>query len=529
MRLPQLQLTPVVVSDSNDLGPILGPLAEAAQQVQDRAYRVRRRLSYFRRVAQIFTDMKLCELRTTFVQTQSERDKEWEIVHNRNADRVLAIALELGGFYVKAGQLLSTRADFVPHAWIEKLSRLQDDAPCMSGELARDIVERELALACDIDFERSRRDGRQPARWCRIYGEGAPRIPVEAVFEDVDWQKPVGSASLAQVHAGYLARDVAGTKRRRKVAVKVQNPVARRLVLGDVDSLMTVAKIVEKTDLKVNFVPFLEEVRRGVRNELDFVNEAYVMNSIADQLAPMKKVHVPRPLPRLCTRRLLVMDFLQGKNLMALRKERLSSSENDVTPTWQKRIFGRQLLSMLGEAYGHMLFGQGLFHGDPHPGNLLAMKRPRVRGPLGMILPKNIELGLIDFGQSKQLTVQAQQQLSRLVLELSSQTPSAPRISAAVRATGMQFENMGAERNAYIARIARLLFSTEAIPGTKFQPFGKDSILAGNGITDVPESFVFVIRSVQMMRGIAAALDVEDFSLANKLRRFALNFETQLR
>jgi hypothetical protein len=94
------------------------------------------------------------------------------------------------------------------------------------------------------------------------------------VFEGgLDFARPVGSASLACVYKGRL-RDGGAA-----VAVKVQNPAAR-LVAGDVDSLVTVGRILEMTDLKVNFSAFLGEIQKQVTKELDFTYEAMTMNSV---------------------------------------------------------------------------------------------------------------------------------------------------------------------------------------------------------------------------------------------------------
>lgn len=94
----------------------------------------------------------------------------------------------------------------------------------------------------------------------------------------LDFAAPIGSASLACVYKGRLKAGGA------PVAVKVQNPAAR-LVAGDVDSLVTVGKILEKTDFKVNFTAFLQEIQKQVTKELDFTYEALTMNSVVSELA----------------------------------------------------------------------------------------------------------------------------------------------------------------------------------------------------------------------------------------------------
>jgi predicted unusual protein kinase regulating ubiquinone biosynthesis (AarF/ABC1/UbiB family) len=255
-----------------------------------------------------------------------------------------------------------------------------------------------------------------------------------------------------------------------------------------------------------------------VNKELDFSNEAVCMNSMRVNLQGIKNVTVPSALPGLVTPRMLVMDFVEGRNLNAIKKE---SSD---LPGWKKRAFGLNLLSLMSQAWGRMIFGSGLMHGDPHPGNLLiSLKRRRV---LGRLLPPTMELGIIDLGQAKQLTTQTQTRLAELVLALSapSTAHSDTLVASALRATGLRFERMGSEEDAFLARAARLVFSTENVDGKPFQPFGKDSILAENGVSDIPADFVFVIRVIQIQRGIAAALNVNDFSLADRWRPVAEDF-----
>lgn len=225
------------------------------------------------------------------------------------------------------------------------------------------------------------------------------------------------------------------------------------------------------------------------------------------------RVRVPRAIDGLVTPKLLVMEFLDGQSLNDVKKH-----AGDV-PEWKRRAFGQQLLGLMSSSWGRMIFGAGLFHGDAHPGNLLINMRSRRL--LGRLLPPRLELGIIDLGQSKQLTRDAQHKLARVVLALSDPSPSALTIASALRATGLQFERMGAGETEFLARAARLVFSTEAVDGRAFNPFGADSILAENAVRDIPPDLVFVIRVVQMQRGLAAALGCDDFSLAAAWRAAA--------
>lgn len=143
------------------------------------------------------------------------------------------------------------------------------------------------------------------------------------------------------------------------------------------------------------------------------------------------------------------------------------------------------------------------------------------------MLPPTVNLGIIDLGQAKQLTPEAQTRLARLVVALAEANPEGGgiddvRVASAFRSTGLQFEKMN--DNAFLAVAARTLFSTEMVGGKPFNPFGKDSILAENGIQNIPSDLVFVIRVIQMTRGVSTALGCPEFSLATEWKTAAEDF-----
>jgi predicted unusual protein kinase regulating ubiquinone biosynthesis (AarF/ABC1/UbiB family) len=518
------------------LSALRAALASAREKSADKAYRVTRRADYYRRVAQIFLDMQLTAARLSSETSSAVRDAAWEVVHQRNAQRVLNIALQLSGYFVKAGQILSTRADFVPAAWISALRQLQDDVPALSGRVARSLVEREIAVACNASFAASRREGTGAEAIpivCRVFGENAGSISADQVFTDVDWDRPIGSASLASVYAGTLREDriavagdgsTAGKRRRngktgsgRRVAIKVQNPRAASLVTGDVDSLVTVGKLLEKTSLPIKLTSFLQEVRKQVILELDFTREAGVMIAAKRNLKSIERVAVPSCVPSLTTPRMLVMEFLPGRNLNDIK------AESKGVPEWKRRAFGTEFLNLVSASMGTMIFETGLMHADLHPGNTLVsfVKRGHL---LGRALPPQLSLGLIDWGQSCQLSRQTQTRFARLIVELSQPHPRDSSIATALRATGLRFERMGSEEEVFLARAARLVFSSEVVDGAAFRLFGSDSIFSDNGVLEIPADLVFLIRTIQIQRGIASALGVDDFSLASRWRPAAVEY-----
>ena len=132
------------------------------------------------------------------------------------------------------------------------------------------------------------------------------------------------------------------------------------------------------------------ELEEQLRDEFDFTAEATGMDRIADALARggRQPVAVPRSVPGLTSRRVLVMDFVAGAPLSQLREELRRRGIHIEPGSLAEQVFGRKLLRSLTEAFGVMVFEEGFFHADPHPGNIF------IRPDGGV--------ALIDFGQTKQ-------------------------------------------------------------------------------------------------------------------------------
>lgn len=269
-------------------------------------------------------------------------------------------ALTDGGVtFVKLGQVLSTRPDILPPAFITELSRLHASVPAAPWSQVRPVIEDEL--------ER----------------------PIEEVFAAID-EAPLAAASVAQIH---LARLHDG----REVVVKVQRPSARREVTADLDIVLRLADRIERTtawgrslgvrDLARGFSAALEE-------ELDYRVELGNMRAVA---AHSHEVAVPTPYPQYSTRRLLVMDRLAGVPL---------SSAGDIIralPEARRRDVAQTLLTTI---LGQLTSG-GVFHADLHAGNIL--------------ITESGDLGLLDFGSVGRLDRRGRESFSRLLLAVEVQ------------------------------------------------------------------------------------------------------------
>jgi predicted unusual protein kinase regulating ubiquinone biosynthesis (AarF/ABC1/UbiB family)/nucleotide-binding universal stress UspA family protein len=235
--------------------------------------------------------------------------------------RKLRSALEeLGPTFSKLGQILSTRPDLLPAAFVEELSTLQDDVPPLSEEEVVAVMEQELG------------------------------VPWEDVFESID-PVPLAAGTVAQVHRATLGDG-------ERVVVKVQRPTARRDILQDLGLLELFA---EKTAGRpafrqvVDLPAIIEHMSTALRAELDFRKEAANIERMRQVLLPYPRLDVPGLHPEYSTDRLLVMEEVQG---VAIKDAPEGEARTEAA---------RQLL----ESYYRQIMTDGFFHADPHPGNLL--------------------------------------------------------------------------------------------------------------------------------------------------------------
>jgi ubiquinone biosynthesis protein len=249
------------------------------------------------------------------------REQNIKAVHKANAKRVYATILELQGLFIKVGQLLSIMANFLPEEFRAELEGLQDQVPP------------------------------------RPYSEIAPRIEeelgakVDAIFDDFH-REPIASASLGQVHE-------ARTKEGLRVAVKVQHQDIDEIVRLDLKTIRRIITVVQW------FVPvqgldgYYHQIKDLLKQELDFNGEADNIEKIATNFEKDPRVHFPVPVRELSTSRVLTTTFVEGKKL------------TDLAGLDAMGIDKKELASRLVRVYCQMIFVDGVYHADPHPGNIL--------------------------------------------------------------------------------------------------------------------------------------------------------------
>jgi ubiquinone biosynthesis protein len=315
--------------------------------------------------------------------TELERPKrlftgrEGEVLAEQShAARIRLAATELGTTYIKFGQMLSTRPDLVGQEVADELAKLQHGVPPDAPEVALATVAAEL--------------GR----------------PAKEIFAEFD-PAPVGSASIGQVHRARLQDG-------QEAVVKVQHPGIESRIRGDLDILRMLAGLAEKSAELKRYQPeaLVEEFQRSLSRELDFSREERNLQQFASNFAADPMVHFPQVFSELCTTRVLTMELITGVGL------------NEACRLAQTGVDREDLARRGANIWLDMIFRDGFFHADPHPGNIL-------------VLPGGV-IGILDCGMVGRVDEKLREdieeilvavanrdstQLSRLIMRLCSAPP----------------------------------------------------------------------------------------------------------
>jgi ubiquinone biosynthesis protein len=274
------------------------------------------------------------------------------------ADQLADDLEKLGPTFVKLGQLLSTRVELMPRAYLEALERLQDKVEPFPFAEVEQIITSELGVRMSKAF---------------------------AEFDD----QPTASASLGQVHLAKL-RDG------RRVAVKVQRPNIRERMFEDLDALDEIADFLDShTEFgkRYEFARMLDEMRKSLLRELDYRQEATNLRTFHDNLREFPDLIVPLPIADYCTERVLTMEYVSGRKV------------TDMTPLARMEFDGAARADELFRAYLKQILVDGFFHADPHPGNVF--------------LTDDYRIALIDLGMVGRIMPRLQEDLLQLLLAVA--------------------------------------------------------------------------------------------------------------
>jgi predicted unusual protein kinase regulating ubiquinone biosynthesis (AarF/ABC1/UbiB family) len=297
---------------------------------------------------------------------QAVAPKEMDAHQGQPDPAGLADDLEaMGPTYVKIGQFLSSRPDLLPEPYLKALARLQDKVKPFPYEEVEQIIQTELS------------------------------IRVSKAFSNFD-PKPVAAASLGQVHNAALRSG-------REVMVKVQRPNIREQIAEDFETLAQIAEFLDahtEVGRRYRFGVVLEEFRVTLQQELNYEREARNLVTLGENLKEFPHILVPQPVADYCSRCVLTMDQVRGRKITSL------------SPVARLGLDGGQLAEELFKSYLKQVLVDGLFHADPHPGNILLTDDGRVAlldlGMVGHVAPamqENLLKVLIAVGQGNHETV----------------------------------------------------------------------------------------------------------------------------
>lgn len=253
------------------------------------------------------------------------------------AERMRLALEELGPTFIKLGQILSTRPDVIPHAFVREFEKLQDNVPSFSFEEVLAQIKEELGG------------------------------PAEQFFAEID-PVPLAAASIAQVHRARL-------KTGEDVVIKVRRPGIVEVVESDISALMSLAGMAERhmsgSEL-YDPIGVVREFARTIRREMDFSREAHTIEKFRDNFTKTSWMYFPRVYWEQSSRAVLTMEYISGVKVSD--REKLTALGLDV-----------KLIARRGaDSFLEMVLKHGFFHGDIHPGNVL-------------ILPDNV-ICLLDYG-----------------------------------------------------------------------------------------------------------------------------------
>ena len=244
--------------------------------------------------------------------------------HRRNSKRLVAVILEYKGLFIKVGQLISILTNFLPPDFRAELEQLQDSVPARPLDEVTARIRKELGRAPDELF---------------------------AFFDPV----PIASASLAQVHQARLHDG-------RRVAVKVQHADIETIAQLDLDVIRGIMSLIQVVVRLRGMESYHDDISQLIRDELDFRKEARNIEAIAANFAGNRDVHFPAVIHALSSERVLTTEFVEGAKVTDFAE--LAAMGVD-RPALAQRIL---------RVVCQMIFVDGVYHADPHPGNIIVQR-----------------------------------------------------------------------------------------------------------------------------------------------------------
>lgn len=365
--------------------------------------------------------------------------------HSRRAKRLVGAVAHLGPAFVKLAQVFSARSDLIPEPYLSELSRLTDQVPPVPWQQIHESLQ-------------------------HSWGE-AP----ESVLDSID-PIPLAAGSIGQVHRARY--------RGREVAVKVLRPGVGPIVLRDARLARSICGWIYRRwphHHVQGFLVVLREFDVHIREEMDFVREGEQCMRMRSRFSNEKRLVIPEVETALTRREVLVMEFLEGT-----RVDRLDESIGHGT------VVPKQLIETLIEVYARMMLRDGVFHADPHPGNLLVDRHGR--------------LVLLDFGMVIEVPVETRKALFDTILAAIHRDPDAT--AAGFRRLGM------IATNASETTIRELVAALLDIAYSDTTMAARAHVLAERVLKElldwpivIPGELVYFARTAALIEGIGVRYD----------------------
>lgn len=443
------------------------------------------------------------------------QDEYYNYLHDKYAPKIYSLTLQLRGFFLKLAQICSTRDELVPPQYMKFLKTLQDKVPEeYNPTTVRSMVESSL---------------------------GKPINEVFSYFED----RPIGAASIGQVHRAKLLDG-------RDVVVKLQFPKAEKLFRTDIKTILDFCRLAMPMH-----VGALREIEKQFMTEFNYVKEAENLELVRSAVIPEwgRQVVIPRPFTELCTKDVLVMEYVpgvklvdgikdqykklaeqQGKTLEQLEEEhkaKIKSGHVKSGPTsfqiklytsylrakdlvynlprfFYNVLYGNwthkqlpylkteapinlpEILDLLLRVHGYEIFSGGAFNGDPHPGNILLVPDGR--------------LGLIDYGQVKRMTLEDRIKYAKLIIGLADNDDQ--RILQAFKDIGVKTKYMKPDILLKTARFWNDRDTVDVTNGLNVQLF-MEWLHEQDPVVELPDEFVMASRVSILLRGMGNAFQLQ--------------------
>jgi aarF domain-containing kinase len=397
--------------------------------------------------ARVYAGYKLISLREKrFGLRRKKAERKRVRHHKRSATRFYDVAVKRQGLLIKLGQIIGSRPDLIPDEYIHVLSRLQDAVPPRDFPTIRSVIEEEL--------ER----------------------PLEDVFDEFA-ETPIASASLAQVHRAKL-------KDGRTVAVKVQYPGIEETVHADLQNTRLLLRILAIVERNLDFTPIIEELSHNAPQELDFINEGHNAELIARNFEGRPAIVVPKIYWEYTSHRVLTMEFMEGIKI------------TDVDALREAGIDTQAVAQLVTDLYCEQLFLHGMFHADPHPGNLLVRPGPTIV--------------MLDFGLCRQYDDTFRLRYARMTNAMLRW--DLPVLVEAYKEMGIKVKNPDDPR-IYVEMGRSFMETTKPGEGYADADLVAEAnerfavAVRNNPITDIPRELLLIMRVTGLLSGLGKHLN----------------------